>query len=371
MQTLAKIRLPFVDKFRDRHGKLRHYFRRPNFKRVPLPGLPGSPEFMAAYQAALAGDTAPRLEISTARCKPGSVAAAVALYLGSMDFGAMAYATQRDRRLILERFREAHGEKNFATLERKHVELMLAAKAATPHAAKSFLKALRAVAAVALRAGLCETDPTAGIRVKVRASAHGFRAWSESDIAQFEAAYPIGARARLAFALLLFTGQRRGDVVRMGRQHVKGGLMTVRQGKTGAVVEIPIHEDLQAILAASGGDHLTFLTTATGKPFAPGAFTNWFGNQCRAAGLPLGLSAHGLRKAMCRRLAEAGCSANQIAAISGHATLHEVSRYTKAADQKRMAIAAMASIEQNALKIPKPARKVWETKAQVIEKKGQ
>jgi integrase len=184
---------------------------------------------MEAYQAALAGETAPRIEIGAARCKPGSVAAAVALYLGSMDFGSLAYATQRDRRLILDRFREDHGEKNFAALQRKHVEIMLAAKAATPHAAKSFLKALRAVVAVALRAGLCEADPTAGIRVKVRASAHGFRTWNEDDIAQFEAAYPIGSRARLAFALLLYTGQRRGDVIRMGRQHVRGSLIMVRQ----------------------------------------------------------------------------------------------------------------------------------------------
>jgi integrase len=131
----------------------------------------------------------------------------------------------------------------------------------------------------------------------------------------------------------------------MGRQHVKSGFVTVRQGKTGATVAIPIHPALQAILAVSDARQMTFLTTATGKPFAPGAFTNWFGGVCRAAGLPLGLSAHGLRKAMCRRLAEAGCSANQIAAISGHVTLKEVERYTKAADQRRMATAAMEQIE--------------------------
>jgi integrase len=299
---------------------------------------------MQAYEAALSGVTAPHIEIGAARTKPGSVAAAVAAYFGSIDFGSLAYATRRDRRLILERFREAHGEKCFAHLQRKHVEMMLAEKAAKLHAAKSFLKALRAVVTVAQRIGLCETDPTVGIRVKARVSAHGFRTWTEDHIAQFEAAYPIGSRARMAFGLLLYTGQRRGDVIRMRRQHVRGGFLMVRQSKTGATVEIPIHPELQAILAASNAEHLTFLTTATGKPFAPGAFTNWFGNQCRAAGLPIGLSAHGLRKAMCRRLAEAGCSANQIAAISGHATLREVARYTKAADQKRMAADAMATI---------------------------
>jgi integrase len=363
---LANLRLKFVNRFRDRHGIFRHYFRRPGYARAALPGLPGSVEFMEAYQAALGGDTAPRIEIGAARIRPGSVAAAVALYLGSMDFGALAHETKRDRRRILERFREAHGEKGFAGLQRKHVEMMLAEKAAKPHAAKGFLKALRAVVVIALRTGLRESDPTAGIRIKIRAT-EGHRPWSEDDIAQFEAANPIGSRPRLALGLLLYTGQRRGDVIRMGRQHVKGGFLTVRQAKTGATVVIPIHPDLQVILDASEAEHLTFLTTAAGKPFSGGYFTNWFGASCRGAGLPLGLSAHGLRKSMCVRLAEAGCSDNQISAISGHITRREVARYTKAANQRRMAIDAMESISRT--EIANPAAPQLPTPLQVIEKK--
>jgi integrase len=365
---LANLPLKFVHRYRDRHGRFRHYFRRTGFKSIRLPGLPGSPEFMAAYQTALAGATAPRIEIGVGRTKPGSVAAAVAAYLGSIDFRGLAYATQRDRRRILERFRDDFGSNSFATLTRNIVERMLATKAATPHAAKSFLKTLRGMVAVALRVGLCESDPTVGIRVKVRATTQGFRSWTEDEIARFEAAHPIGTRARLAFALLLYTGQRRGEVITMGRQHVKGGILTVRQGKTGAVVFLPILPELQAILAASEAGQMTFLTTATGKPFTGGSFTNWFGAACRAAGLPLGLSAHGLRKAMCRRLAEAGCSANQIAAISGHATLREVGRYTKAADQRRMAVAAMETIQRTPGGEPSLSRLA--NPPQVIEKKG-
>jgi hypothetical protein len=204
-RSVAKLHLRFVDHYRDRHGKLRHYFRRPDCKRIALPGLPGSAEFMEAYAAALAGMTEPRIQIGAARTRPGSVAAAVALYLGSIDFGSLAPTTQRDRRLILERFRESHGERNFAAMQRRHVELALAEKAATPHAARGFLKALRGVVACALRAGLCETDPTAGIPVRARTSPQGFRTWEEEHIAQFEAFYPIGSRARLAFGLLLYT----------------------------------------------------------------------------------------------------------------------------------------------------------------------
>ena len=163
-------------------------------------------------------------------------------------------------------------------------------------------------------------------------------------IAQFEAHYPVGTRERLAFGLMIFTGQRT-DIIRMGRQHMKGEFLEVRQQKTGVVLRIPLHRDLQTILAAHRADNLTFLVTAAGQPFVPGLFSDWFIRSCHKAGLR-GLSSHGLRKAMCRRLAEAGCSASQIAAISGHKTLREVQRYTEAADQEHMARAAMAAIEQ-------------------------
>ena len=125
--------------------------------------------------------------------------------------------------------------------------------------------------------------------------------------------------------LLLFTAQRRSDVIRMGRRHIRNGVLQVRQAKTGAVLDVPVHPDLRAIIEATPGERLTFLTTKTGKPYSGNDFSEQF-RTC---------SAHGLRKAACRRLAEAGCSANEIAAISGRATLSEVQRYTKAADQAR------------------------------------
>jgi integrase len=222
----------------------------------------------------------------------GSVAAAVALYLGSMDFGHLAEATRQDRRRDLERFRVNFADQPFAGLERTHVERMLAAKASTPHAARNFLKALGGLIAVAITAGLRTDDPTVGVRVKLRASI-GIKTWPEDAIAQFEAIHPIGSKARLAFGLLLYTAQRLGDVIRMGRQHVKDGFIRVAQQKTGAVLEIPIIPELREILAAHPADHLTFLTTRAGEPFAGPAFTNWFRDRCAEAGLPKGLVAHG------------------------------------------------------------------------------
>jgi integrase len=88
----------------------------------------------------------------------------------------------------------------------------------------------------------------------------------------------------------------------------------------------------------------TLLTTSFGKPFTVVGFGNWFRDRCDEAGLPKGISAHGLRKATARRLADLGCSAHQIAAITGHATLAEVQRYTSAADRRRLAQEAMKKL---------------------------
>jgi integrase len=264
------------------------------------------------------------------------MAAAVAGYFGSATFANLAESTRRTRRQILERFRAEHGDKAIATLGKTHVERMVNAKATTPGAALNFLGALRALMRHAVTVGLRADDPTVGIRGPKFKSA-GFYTWTEADIAAFEAKHPVGTRARLALALLLYTAQRRADVVKMGRQHVRDGLIHVRQSKTGTTLAIPLHPELCRVLDATPAENMTFMTTTGGKPFHPDSFTHWFKRRCREAGLPVTASVHGLRKAACRRLAELGCSASVIASISGHSTLREVSRYTAAADQVRLA----------------------------------
>ena len=107
---------------------------------------------------------------------------------------------------------------------------------------------------------------------------------------------------------------------------------------------IPLHPDLKALLDRLPLTNLTFLMTAHGKPFVAAGFTNWFHDTVKEAGLPAGLSPHGLSKATCRRLAEAGCSAHEIMAISGHRSLAEVTRYTVAARRKDLAARAMLAL---------------------------
>ena len=343
----------------DRHGKRRVRFQKSGFSTY-LKGTPWGEEFMRAYAAALDGVKALAHNIGASRTVAGTVNALIVDYLdpqGSSPLKNGSAETRRTRRNILERFREAHGDKplfryessgrRVMLLTRERMQRIVNEKIATPFAQRNFLNTLRAVFRWAAKEGRIPDDPTLGVtREKVKTT--GFPTWTEDHIARFEATHAVGTRARLAFALLLYTGQRRSDVVRIGRQHIYNDVLTIDQGKTKggeeAHLEIPVHPKLRAIIEATPTVGVrTFLTTSFGKPYTSNGFGNWFRELCNQADCP-DVSAYGLRKATARRLAEIGCSANQIASITGHATLAEVQRYTKAADRKRMAREAMKKL---------------------------
>jgi integrase len=136
-------------------------------------------------------------------------------------------------------------------------------------------------------------------------------------------------------------------------------VLTVRPEKTknttAVTLVIPVHPELQAIIEATPLGHLTLLTTRNGKSYSLNGFTDQFRDWCDAAGLPQHCVFHGLRKAAARRLAEAGCTPHQIAAITGHASLKEIVRYTKAVDQARLAREAIERIGTKSVK-PEPPR---------------
>jgi integrase len=333
---------PYVHEFTDRHRSPRVYFRKGGCKRVALPWPIGSRDFVEAYQAAITDNASP---IGLRRTKPGSINALVQVYYRSSEWMRLSPQSQRTYRHILEHFRSEHGDKPVALIGRHHVKAMIDSKAATPAAANKFRKLLSVLMRIAVDKGWRDDNPVAGVR-GIGGKSEGFKTWNEDQIEQFEAHHPVGCKARLAFALLLYTGQRRGDVVTIGRQHVRDRVLTIRQSKTGALVTIPINEKLEACLDAAPRDHLTYLVTEYGQPYTPAGFTNRFRKWCVEAGLPLGISPHGLGKAMCRRIAEEGGTPHEIMAVSGHKTLSEVTRYTEAVDRKRLGASAMELIER-------------------------
>lgn len=334
-------RLPkYVSEFADRHGKMRVRFRRKGQAEYYFQTVPWSAQFMQEYRACLDGAAAPVVQPGASKTVPGSISALIVHYYGSPEFRRLAPGTQANYRSVIERFRAKHGDKRAANVERKHIKAILGAMHETPAAADNLLDRLRSLFRLALDIGMRKDDPTVAMR-GYGSKGEGFHTWTEDEIAKFEQRHPIGTKARLALALMLYTGQRRSDARLMGRQHLEGGRMKVRQQKTDARLAIPVHPTLQEVIDATPRENMTFLVTEFGKPFSAAGFGNWFRDRCDDADLHH-CTAHGLRKAAARRLAEAGCTNQQIKAITGHRTDAEVSRYTAAADQGRLAEQAMA-----------------------------
>lgn len=329
----------YVSGFRTASGKWRYQFRRKGHPRYYFKSKPWTAEFMEEYHSCMSGMVPPALQPGEARTPPGSLSLLIATYYGSAAYRNLAPSTQAVYRRILEGLRASKGDKRVATLRRRHVARMVDAKADTPHAANRLLKLLRMLMAYAVSNDWIELDPTSGVKF-LKTKGGGIHTWTEGELEQFMATHGPGTKARLAMSLMLYTGQRLSDAIRMGWQHVntKTGRIYVIQQKSGGEtrLDIPLHPDLAAILAGLPKDNMTFLTTHMGKPYTAKGFGNRMRQWCDLAGLPQ-CSSHGLRKLMGARLAEAGASTHEIASILGHKSLQEAQKYTVAAEQRRLA----------------------------------
>lgn len=333
----------YVNTYKDRHGKERIYYREPGKPQVPLPGPLYSEEFWIAYHKAKENE--PRAIGKPP--KAGTIAAAVKGYYGSAEFKQLAASTQAVYRRILDRFATDHGDAPIAGLQTKHVNVLIDQKSDTPAAANILRKRLSGLFEYAKSVGMIETNPAKDAkRIKIKSA--GYRSWSETDIQKYRARWPEGSPERIAMEILLHTGLRRSDAVRLGWEHLDDGVLSISTQKSQGIVElhIPMHRDL-AFVYELPKEKMTFITTKYGKPRSAKAFTNWLREAAHAAGLPDNSSPHGLRKAACRRLAEAGCTALEIMSITGHRDIKEVERYTKAAEMKRLSRTAIAKSEQS------------------------
>jgi len=252
----------------------------------------------------------------------------------------------------------------------------MAEKAETPTAANFLLRMVRQLLDHAVEIEMRVDNPARGIK-GYSVNAQGFHTWSEAEIATFFAFHREGSTAHTAMTLMLYTGAARGDAVELGRGNISNGRISYRRKKNvrkrkDTVVDIPIHPDLAAVLERLPPDNFTFLQTQQGKSRSSNGLGNMMRKWCDEAGLPE-CSSHGLRKACARRMAEAGATANQIASVTGHDTLKEVERYTRAAGRAGMADDALAMIpEQSEREQPvvnHPA-KTWLTSDKVLKSNG-
>ncbi|TIV96684.1 MAG: phage integrase family protein [Mesorhizobium sp.] len=332
----------YINEYIDRHGRPRIYLRRPGMSQVALPTPLYSQEFWTAYHAAMAN--AP---VKAGRLKPGSVAAAVHGYYSSIEFKSLAGTTQAVYRCVLDRFvGSKYGAGPIAGMQAKHVNTIIDEMASTPAAASNFRKRLSAVMDYAVSAGMRADNPVTGAK-RVRYESDGHRTWTEEDIAAYRKKWKIGTPERLAMEVLLHTGLRRSDAVRVGWKHVAGGRIEITAQKTGAELSIPIRAELMGYIKTCPRDGDAFIAKTGGAARSDKAFSAYISGAAAKANLPSGSSPHGLRKAACRRLAEAGCSARQIMAITGHTDIREVERYCREAEKKLLADAAMAKLDDH------------------------
>jgi integrase len=298
---------------------------------------------MAAYQAALALVAPP--PPSPRHVIAGSLANVAAGFFRSADFANLSPSSQQTYRTALKPILAAHGPRLVRDLPKAAARTIIEQIGATrPGMANLTQAALSKVMAYAIATDVRRDNPFAGLPRYRLGTLH---TWTDQEITAFEQRWPLGTRERLAFSLLLYTGQRGGDVCRMVRSDIVDGRIRVvqdkaRKGTTNELM-IPIHPALARALKAGpvvGMHHL--ITDSRGKPLS--ALTDLIEAAVRKAGLPDRCVAHGLRKAALRRLAECGATTKQIAAVSGHRSLAEIERYTARADQAALADSAIAKL---------------------------
>lgn len=326
----------FTSAFRDRHGKERVRFRRTGWTPRYAEFEPGTAEFTEEHNSWLSGA---KIQVGKDRAAPGSFDDLITRYYKSPLFTDLKESTQATYRGELERFRNKYGGRQVSTMTARHVAKLMENMVDAKSAANNLKKRLSQLFDYAILLGLRRDNPAKPVK-GYRIKGGGFKTWQEEQIEAFEAAHPIGTPARLAFDLALYTAQRRSDVRGMGPQHVKDGRIAVRQLKTDKLLSIPIHHKLAASIAATKTGHLAFIVSDRGAPYTKESFGMWFAKHVKAAGLT-GYSLHGLRKAASRRMAELGLSNQLIKSITGHTSDSEVARYTRDAEQERMADLAM------------------------------
>ncbi len=342
-----KRQFPNTSSYNDRHGKRRWRYRKGAFS-AELGSAYGSQEFIERYEAAKEGHRTRGL-IGADRTIPRSFSALVASYYKSAEFLALESSTKKNYRGIIERLRREHGNKRVSHLERRHIANMMADRSDTPNAANNMRKRLAQLLDHAILLDWRIDNPAKNVK-PYKIDNKGFHTWDEGEIKQFFGYHGPETIPHRAVGLMLYTGAARADVVKMGWGNIKNGRIEYRRQKTikssGVPISSPIHPDLQVILENCPKDIFTFLETSHGKSRTAEGFGNAMRGWCNEAGLK-NCTAHGLRKACARRLAEAGATPHEIQSITGHKTLSEVDRYTKEANRENLANSASMKLENS------------------------
>jgi integrase len=315
----------------------------------------GSEEFDREYHAAVSGERSPPKR----GAKAGSLEWLIARYRETPTWLTFSQATRRQRENIFRQIIKSAGWERYDKIAEKDIAAGRDRRGKTPFQARHFLDTMRGLFAWAKEAGFVKFDPAGGVKYPALKSGEGFPVWTEEDVAAYEERWPLGTRQRVWLAVLLYTGLRRGDAVRLGRQHVRKEEATIRTQKSGSKIEvtIPLLPPLVEALRAGPTSDLAFICGSNGKAMTKESFGNAFSEACRAAGVRK--SAHGLRKIGATRAANNGATVPQLNAIFGWTGSKMASHYTQSADRVRLAREAIGKlVNETETSIPAPSDKV-------------
>lgn len=356
---MTKVTVRYVQQLVDRHGHARFYLRVPGQPRITLPvtGL-DDPKFTEIYEAALNGDAMPQAKRKGGKPKiealvSGTFRALTAAYLEFIaPIKTLSAKTKYARRRHLELAckvviktkggNDEFGDFPVSAVRPKHIQVLLDEKRATPDEANVRRKVLlQAFDWTLTREWGVDVNPVVATK-PITTGSMGHKPWHQEHVDRFVECHPPGSKAYFALALLFYTGQRIGDIVRLGKQHISkdGSELVFTQQKNEARSQrrmtLVIMPALQEQLAMVPRDQLTFLVNSYGRPYNTDSFGTWFHKCCMEAGLE-GYSAHGLRKSLLTLGSNLRLSSQELAAIAGHATVQEMEKYVRERDTQMLA----------------------------------
>jgi len=348
---MPRPRPPHLHREITRHGRAVWYVRVGKGPRIRLHAEFRSPDFELEYQAAVSGK--PRAQQGPSA---GTLGWLVARYRETSTWASLSTATRKQRENIFVHVLASAGREPIARIT---VDVIVAGRerrANTPDQARHFLDTMRGLFRWAFKAKLVKWDPTAGVENPPRKKGDGFIPWTEEHVAMYQRRWPIGTHQRVWLDVLLYSGLRRGDAVRYGRQHVHNGIGRIKTEKSGFTVTavVPVLPILAETLAAGPCGDLTFIVGERGRPFTKEGFGNAFRDACRAAGVPG--SAHGVRKIAATTAANNGATTSQLKALFGWTSDSMPTIYTKNADRERLGREAghmLANDERTSIPAPK------------------
>ncbi|MFC6489693.1 site-specific integrase [Nitratireductor sp. GCM10026969] len=367
-EDVATIDLPYIEKNRSRHGRMRYFFRFQGKRYGRLPDDPESEAFAVEYwkkrnmvEAGALPDDEKKDDLK-GRPQPGTFRWLCTAYLASDAFRRLDKTTQAKRRAIIDSMLleplKPGGQRVFANmplaaLDVSNIQVLRDRKAATPFAADERLKVLRQIFETTHSGRNGKPQKIMGVNTAklvnaFRRRTDGHHTIRDEEIKKFVEHHGTRSKAVLALVILMYTGMRVSDLAQIGPQHRRGDTLVIRVFKNRnhhpVILEIPVHPVLDAVLAMHPTRGLAYLISDHGRPFSIKGLSQRVSKWFSQAGLEH-CTAHSVRKGLATTLAEAEATDSMLDGLFGWKDGKTSRIYTAKKRQAKLARQAVTRID--------------------------